>query len=342
MIHRDACAIEAGGEQVLARGGDFFLVGVDTKDDEFAAFGEFIGELPFVVAQDDAEALGDAGLLQDGLCCFRMCLVRREIIGFLHGDHVGCFFTEDINAARGGADDEMTLRDSQTPCFAVHRSFPDLLSSFGFDGDHFALTSRDHGFASDDQRGLMRRIQRPFHSGIGEGGELGFVLRDLVLLRLVCNAQRFVFCGDGCKLRLRRRKGRGVVLRLARSGFGRLELLGCGDRGMFFQIRADFGDGDFVAVADARAFGMFGAVHGDDFCAVGHIAHVAGEGHLSACEPGVARFLLLLIECEDVMLTHGIDLIVGQECLGAADGAPGISTPAGFGFDEEFSRFAIN
>ena len=82
----------------------------------------------------------------------------------------------------------------------------------------------------------------------------------------------------------------------------------------------------------ASAFRVLVTVDGDDVLARGHEARVAGHGHLRSLEPGVAGLAGLLIEREDLMLTHGEDLIIDEHRLRAADLPACIAAPAGRGF----------
>ena len=166
VIERDAWAVEAALKKPLASCRDLRRIGIDTKNDQFTLFGELESQLAVPTAQNEAEALFDASLLQDGLGLFLRVEVRDDV-GRCQTRQTG-LSAKYMHAARRRAHDEMSVGCRQSACFAVHGGFPGLFARFGVDGDHFVFSACEKDVACEDQGRLMRRIERPFHTSIGE------------------------------------------------------------------------------------------------------------------------------------------------------------------------------
>ena len=234
----------------------------------------------------------------------------------------------------------MPARHREPARIALDRCLPKLRTRFRIEADHFTLPARDERFPREDQRGLVRRFHLPLHTHQDNFLERLLLGGELIFLRLIVQTLRLVtlprvgerhlrFCEHGLRsgvLRgsffFRRLDLREILPGGSQFLFRRRHFLQLIQRGMFFQESAQRRQRNLSLVTLARALRVADAIHGGDFFAVGKVAHVARERHLLPHEPTEARLPARLFRREDLVFADGVDLIVRQQRLRAADAAP--------------------
>ena len=264
-----------------------------------------------------------------------------------------------IDLSGAGAHDQVAIRCRQTASLPFDLRLPHFFPTCAVEADHFVLTADKQQVARKDQGGLVWRFKLPLHPGVVEGLGLLGQARRFIFLSLVVETLGFVAERQFLKgLLFFRHIGESLgVIRAARGASGaelvqlclgrlevrlqRLQLFRLRNGRMLPDGGVDLVGGHLPLVSLPRSLGVLDAINGRDAFPIRHVAHVARERHLSPTEPAESCLPLVLVHGEDLMLSDGVNLIIGQESLRASDLAARIAAPTRGWLVLIFARLAV-
>ena len=193
-VHRDPRAVQSGGVECLAGRLHAGRVVVHDVDVQLGAPGKLKGEAARGRAEDEAVALADAGLIEDGLggglVQGRVGLARELRLprGGLRGGR-RLAVAEAVDAPGVGADQQPVLGHRQAPRGALDGRPPHLPPRLGVERQHLALPARQHQLRRGDDDVQVFCLLPP--EGGGLAVRLVLLLILLQLLELLFHVLRF-------------------------------------------------------------------------------------------------------------------------------------------------------